>query len=118
MMLKHFRTFGLAKKFHDRCKLLRLPPYATDQLLRASLSVGCNLAEGSGKITSQKEQLRFYSIALGSLRECQAILSFECPQEEELLIMADHLGACIFKLCKSKQTVRSSPGAGLTQKPN
>ncbi|MBX7138295.1 MAG: four helix bundle protein, partial [Oligoflexia bacterium] len=41
--------------------------------MRATLSIALNLAEGRGKPT-RKDQLRFFSIAFGSVRECQAIL--------------------------------------------
>jgi len=44
-----------------------------DQLRRASISIPLNLAEESGK-TSEKDKLRFYSIARGSTMECAAIL--------------------------------------------
>ena len=70
-----------------------------DQLQRASLSVYLNLAEGSGKLTL-KEKNRFNSIALGSLRETQAILDLiEAKKECEL---ADKLAASIWCLIRAQ----------------
>lgn len=45
----------------------------TDQLLRASLSILLNIAEGSGK-RSDKELNRYLNIALGSVSETAALL--------------------------------------------
>ncbi len=103
-MLERFKAFQMAKAFYKQSKAIDLPLYAKEQLIRASLSIGCNLAEGSGKLNSQKDQLRFYCIALGSLRECQSILSFECADNTEIIKAADELAACIYKLCQSKMT--------------
>jgi four helix bundle protein len=44
-----------------------------DQLLRASQSIGLNIAEGCGKIPPA-DRGRFLQIAAGSARECGAIL--------------------------------------------
>ena len=101
-MLERFKAFELAKTFYDQCKTLELPVHAKEQLNRASLSIGCNLAEGSGKLNSQKDQLRFYRIAFGSLRECQCILLFEGADNKQVIKAADELAACIYKLCQSK----------------
>ncbi|MGZ3653462.1 MAG: four helix bundle protein [Bdellovibrionota bacterium] len=75
-MLENFVAFGLAKELYKSCKRVRLPRNLYEQLQRASASVALNLAEGSGKRTAP-EQKRFYGIALGSLRECEAILALE-----------------------------------------
>ena len=45
----------------------------TDQLVRASLSVPSNIAEGSGRGT-KRDQANFYAIAKGSLYETVNIL--------------------------------------------
>src|SRR5258708_6257943 len=98
-MLKDFRAFQMAKEFHWGCKTLRVSQYLRDQLLRASASVALNTAEGSGKTTAP-EQRRFYAIALGSLRECEAILEIERVQNPELLKTQNTLGAILFTLSR------------------
>lgn len=67
---------------------------------RAASSVALNLAEGSAKPT-KRDQMKFFFIAFGSLRECQAILSLSGVASIDLLDQADHLGACLFKLTRS-----------------
>ena len=96
-MLKNFKTYGLAVQFHKRCKLLKAPAYLRDQLLRASSSVALNLAEGSGKRTLA-EQRRFYNIALGSLRECQAVCDLLETADGETVRLADTIGGCLYRL--------------------
>ena len=44
-----------------------------DQLLRASVSIVLNIAEGAGR-RSRRDKARFYSMARGSAAECGAIL--------------------------------------------
>ena len=55
------------------------------------------IAEGSGKRT-KPDQIRFYSMALGALRECQCVLELEDIQHQELRGLEDQLGAILFKL--------------------
>jgi four helix bundle protein len=99
-MLKDFRTYQLAIQFHRECQKLKLPFYLKDQMLRASSSVALNLAEGSAKPT-KKDQMKFYYIAMGSLRECQAILDITAPMTSLLTERADHLGASLYRLTRS-----------------
>ena len=98
-MLKSFRTYQLSVQFYHACLKLKLPRHLRDQLLRAASSVSLNLAEGSAKPT-KRDQMKFFFISFGSLRECQSILELSgqtCPQ---LLDMADHLGASLYKLTR------------------
>jgi four helix bundle protein len=94
-MLKNFRTHSMAVEFYKECKKVNLPAYGKDQLRRASFSIALNLAEGSGKPTF-KDKIKFYSIALGSLREVQSVIQLEDLKHLEQ--KADQLGACLYKL--------------------
>lgn len=60
-------------ELHDIHKRLSLEEKKSlgDQMLRSSLSVSLNVAEGSGK-WSNREQVKFIDIALGSLYETRA----------------------------------------------
>ncbi len=95
--LQNFRSYHLAVEFYQACKLLRLSPTLKNQLTRASESIVLNLAEGSAKPTA-KDRARYYSMALGSFRECQSILSLS--GEADLLSKFDRLGGCLYKLSR------------------
>ena len=99
-MLKTFRTYQLSLQFYQSCVKLKLPTHLKDQLMRASSSVSLNLAEGSAKPT-KRDQMKFYFISFGSLRECQAILSLHGHPSTELIDLADHIGASLYRLTKS-----------------
>ena len=96
--MKNFRCYQLAKDLYRSCKQLPLKGAQRDQILRASLSVCLNLAEGSAKQTP-KERRRFYYIALGSQREVHAMLDLE--DIETLVPTSDRLGASIYKLTQA-----------------
>ena len=96
--MKNFRCYQLAKELYQECKKLPLKGTQRDQLLRASLSVCLNLAEGSAKQTN-KERRRFYFIAFGSQREVHALLDLEGINH--LTNHSDHLGASLYKLTQS-----------------
>ena len=103
MSVENFRTLALAKEFYRDCEKVPRRPHVKDQLSRAALSVVNNLAEGSAK-PSPKDRARFYSIALGSFREVQAMLDLQ--GEEELLKRYDRLGAWLYNLRRYTLTPR------------
>jgi four helix bundle protein len=98
-MLENFAAFQMAKRHYLKCKTLKLPKFLQEQLLRSSSSIALNLAEGSAKRTAA-DQRRFYGIALGSLRECQAILALEQINDAEVLELEDQLGAMLFTMSR------------------
>ncbi|MGE4105651.1 MAG: four helix bundle protein, partial [Bacteriovoracia bacterium] len=94
-MLKNFRTYHLAIDLYRSCQVVKPNGPGADQFERALLSIPLNLAEGSAKPTV-KDRKKFYFIALGSLREVQAMLHlFGTP---ELVTQADILAAHIYRL--------------------
>lgn len=97
--MKNFRTLEIAKDFYKRSRNLKLNPLLRNQFDRAAASIALNLAEGSGKITP-RDKRKFYTISLGSLRECQTILSLADISEFDKL--TDILGAHLWKLIMSQ----------------
>ena len=95
--MKNFRTFNLAVDFYRLSTALPLKGNARDQLARAARSIALNLAEGRGKPTT-KDQLRFFHISMGSLRESQAVLILEGLTSTEAWRMLDRLGAALYLL--------------------
>lgn len=96
-MFKTFRSYQLAKELHYKCRAQKLKGSLMDQLFRASSSICLNLAEGSAK-PKGRDRKKFYLIALGSLREVQAIIDISnLPLHSE----ADVLGAHLYKLIQS-----------------
>ena len=96
--MKNFRTYDLAKEFNRASHAVKLKAPYRDQFQRAVASIALNLAEGSAK-TSNADRRRFYEIALGSLRETQALI--DILDINELKESADKLGANLFCLCRS-----------------
>ena len=107
---KTLRTLPLAKSFYRECERLTAPRHVQDQLRRAALSIVNNLAEGSAKPTS-KDRAKFYAQALGSFRECQAML--DLLDQQAILREHDLLGICLFRLHRAtaaQQSHGSPPG--------
>ena len=98
--MKNFRTYQLAIQFNREVTSLKLPGYLKDQMRRAASSVALNLAEGAGRF-GQKDQRKFFTIAMASLRECQAVLDLEDIGDRPLRELADRLGAHLYKLIQS-----------------
>ena len=101
-MLQNFKAYQIAKEHYWLCKELKLPSFLKDQILLASSSVALTLAEGSGKRTPV-DQRRFYAMAYGSFRECQAIMELEKINNTKLKSLQDQLGAMLYTL--SRKTV-------------
>ena len=59
-----------------------------------------NLAEGSGK-SSMADKKRYFEIAMGSLRECEAVLILADKEDSELAEKLDCVAAHLYKLIKS-----------------
>ena len=59
-----------------------------------------NLAEGTGRPT-RPDKRKFYNIALGSLRECQAVLDLADGPSSVAQQLADVVGASLWKLIQS-----------------
>jgi four helix bundle protein len=97
--MKNFRTYQLAVSFFRLCNKLKLPMHLSDQLRRASVSIVCNLAEGRGKPT-RKDQLKYFHIAFGSVRECQALLTLAELDNSELYKLLDSIAAHLYLLIK------------------
>ena len=98
--MKNFRTYQLAIQFNREAAALKLPGYLKDQLQRAASSIALNLAEGAGRF-GQKDQKKFFTIAMASLRECQAVLDLENIGDTKLRELSDSLGAHLYKLIRS-----------------
>ncbi len=94
-MITGFRTYDLALELYGQCETIKAKSHLKDQLSRASLSIVLNIAEGSGKPTANDKR-RFYAIALGSLRETQAILQITKNQPTSEL--AQRLGGHLYRL--------------------
>ena len=73
--------------------------HLNDQLKRAASSIVLNLAEGAGR-ESPADQRKFYRIAFGSLRECQAIITL-AGLDNSLFKQLDSIAAHLYKLIHS-----------------
>ena len=95
--MKNFRTLDLALDFYKLTKSLKVSGPLKNQLERASSSIALNLAEARGRHTT-KDQLKFFHIALGSIRECETILKLLEVNNKIIIDKLDHLGASTYKL--------------------
>ncbi|MBI4925252.1 MAG: four helix bundle protein [Bdellovibrio sp.] len=98
-MLKGFIAYEMTVQLFKGCEEVKTNRILKDQLTRASSSIVLNISEGSTK-PSLKDKRRFYSIALGSLRETQRILHL--INQAELFELAYKLGGLIYRLVYPK----------------
>ena len=98
--MKTFRSYDLAVSFYRATQTVKLPGYVKNQFLRASLSIPLNLREGRGRRTLA-DQLRFFQIAMGSIREVQSIVELHGDAfSAEHIETLDRLAASIYLLTK------------------
>ena len=98
--MKNFRTYQLAIKFYHSTQEINLANTLRNQLDRAASSIVLNLAEGYGR-SSGRDQTRFYRIAFGSLRECQAVLELAKGDNQGVKIDADKIAAHLYRLIQN-----------------
>ena len=98
--MNNFRTYNLSILFYKECEKLHVSSCLRNQLMRASSSIALNLAEGNGR-KQTNDRKHFFQIALGSARECKAILDLTINTPKNLINQADILGAHIYKLIKN-----------------
>ena len=98
--MMNFRTYLISVEFYRHCQNLCLPRHLREQLNRAASSITLNLAEGYGR-SSNADKRRFYHIAMGSLREVQAILDLAPSVNGDIKGLLDKLGAHCYKLIKA-----------------
>ena len=97
--MKTLVTYRLAVEFYRLVKTVKTETHLKTQLLRAASSIVLNLGEGYGRRT-HADRRRHFSIAFGSLRESQAALEIAEVKDEKILDLADHIGGCLYKLCR------------------
>jgi four helix bundle protein len=102
-MIKNFRTYQLAVTFYRATQNVQLPCHLKDQFQRAASSIALNLGEGYGKLT-WKDKRKFYSIALGSVRECEAIMDL-APFNDEHKTQLDRLAGSAYCLVRAMGTL-------------
>ena len=95
-MLHKFDAHRLAVQFYRDGKKLQLPSHLKSQFARSSSSIVLNLAEGSGR-AALADRRHFFAIALGSLRESQAVLDLAEPSNE-LRELSNRIGGCLWRL--------------------
>lgn len=98
--MKTFRTLDLSVEFYQSVQDLEVKGNLKDQLFRAASSISLNLSEGNAK-GSVNEKRHFFQTAYGSLRECQTIFRLINLSNHPSMILADRLGAALYKLVNS-----------------
>lgn len=90
------RSYELAVAFYRLAAIQKLPYFLKEQFLRAASSIALNLAEGSAKPT-RNDRRKFYYIALGSVRECEAVIAL--ASLDSLAEPMDKLARHVCRLC-------------------
>jgi four helix bundle protein len=104
--MAQFKTLNLGIEFFELVSTLEISGHLKDQLHRAASSIPLNLSEGNAK-ASAKEKRHFFQTAYASLRECQTIFKLLKIADGEVMVVADKLGASLYKLINSQ--LKDSP---------
>ena len=92
------RAYETAVTIYQSLKKENLRGAVKDQIIRASMSVCLNLAEGNNR-DGVKDRKRFFNMALTSHREVQALIKME--DLKSYTELADKLGAQLYQLHKN-----------------
>ncbi len=95
--MQNFRALILAADVYRSAKTAPLTGDIKNQLVRATSSACLNLAEGRGRNT-RKDQVRHFHIAMGSIREAQAVLIIEDMTSSDLWAKLDRCAATVYRL--------------------
>jgi four helix bundle protein len=95
--MKNFRCHSLSIEVYHLSQSLVLPNHLKRQLERAAASITLNLGEGWGR-ESPADRRRFFTMAFGSLRECQSIVLLAGNNGKLLGERLDVLAACTWRL--------------------
>lgn len=99
--MKNFKCYSLSLDVYALSQKAVLPAHLKRQLDRAASSIALNLAEGWGRQTTA-DRRHLFTIAFGSIRECQAICDLGNKSTVELSKKLDHLAASLYKLIHAK----------------
>ena len=91
----------MSVKFYELSEKSEIKGHLRDQLLRAASSISLNLSEGNVKRTVP-EKKRYYHTAYASCQECKTILRLAKINDSKINVVADHLGASLFKLLQAE----------------
>jgi four helix bundle protein len=95
--MKTFRCYTISLEVYRHAQALPLPAHLKRQLLRAASSVCLNFSEGWGR-EAKADRRHFFTIAFGSVRECQSIAALAGPSAQRLAESLDVLAASTWRL--------------------
>jgi four helix bundle protein len=105
----HLRAFEQAVAFYRLARKVQLPAFLKLQLQKAASSIALNLSEGSGKVGTA-DRRHFFVIAMGSIRECQAIAALEPDVfTQDAKRALDQLAASVYRLIERTPNPNGRP---------
>lgn len=101
--MKNFRCHSLSIEVYELAQGVPLPGHLKRQLVRAAASVCLNLGEGWGR-ESPADRRHFFTIAFGSLRECQSVAALAGAKGRGFAERLDVLAASLWRLLHPRPT--------------